>query len=215
MVVLSRFFVKKKDSTYERAKKKRFDMKMKTLKNLICMEETRLANEEKKKTKNTTNPQASTVKTANDVCSDDQPPTAKYVYDIVFERVEEEPIDKAIGIPRDDPLFLRAVILLKERIKVQVEEAKNHTSEAQGLSIITNTKVTSGQQLAADHRDGEKLSKLLEFAKDNFAEKFIKQFGKSVQIPGEIVGVPLKHFDACYLKKRRVPRSWKCWTLRV
>ena len=39
MIALSCFFVKKKDSTYERVKKKRFDMKMKTLKNLIFMEE--------------------------------------------------------------------------------------------------------------------------------------------------------------------------------
>ena len=66
------------------------------------MEETRLVNEERKM-KIKSQPIEEDV---NDLCSDDQPPTAKYVYDIVFERVEEEPIDKVIGVTKDDPWFL-------------------------------------------------------------------------------------------------------------
>ena len=194
VITLSRFFVVKKDSAHERAKKKRYDTKMKTLKNLIFMEETRLANEEKKEDKEA----CKTEKSANDVfCSEDQPPTAKYVYDILFERVEEESIDKAIGIPKDNPWFLRAVILLKERIKV----AKKYTSKAQGLLITTSMKVSKEDQLAADHQDGDKLAKLLEFVKEKFAKQFVKQFGKTVQIPKEVDGVSLRHFDACYLSK--------------
>jgi len=167
VISLSRFFTTKKDSAHEAAKKKRYDTKMKTLKNLIFMEEARLANEERK----TQAKSSSTEENVNDVCSDDQPPTAKYVFDIVFERVEEEPIDKAIGVPKDDPWFLRAVILLKQRIKLEVEEAKKYTSQAQGQLVSTNMKVTKEQQLAADHQDGEKLSKLLEFVKEEFAKK--------------------------------------------
>ena len=48
VITLSRFFTAKKDAAHEAAKKKRYDTKMKTLKNLIFQEETRLANEENK-----------------------------------------------------------------------------------------------------------------------------------------------------------------------
>ena len=198
VIILSRFFVTKKDSAHERAKKKRYDTKMKTLKNLIFMEETRLANEEKKRDKEGCKKE----KSVHDVfCPEDQPPTAKYVYDILFERVEEEPIDKAIGIPKDDPWFLRAVILLKQQMQLEVEEAKNYTSKAQGLLITSSMKVTKEDQLTADHKDGEKLAKLLEFVKENYEKKFVKQFGKTVQIPDKVDGVSLRYFDAHYLGK--------------
>jgi len=197
IIALSRFFTTKKDSAHEAVKKKRYDAKMKALKNLILMEERRLANEARKMN----NKSSTTEENANDVCSDDQPPTAKYVYDIVFERVEEEPIDKAIGIPKDDMWFLRAVILLKQRIKLEVKEAKKYTTEAQCQLINASMKVTKEQQLAADHQDGEKLSKLLEFVKEEFAKKFVKQFGKTVQVPDKIEGVSLSHFDEFYLQE--------------
>jgi len=196
VIALSRFFTTTKDAAHEIANKNRYDTKMKTLKNLIFMEETRLANKNNKS--------STTEKTANDVHSEDEmPPTAKYVYDIVFERVEEESIDKALGIPKNDPWFLRAVVLLKERIKLEVEEAKKYTSHAQTLLGSTNAEITKEQQLAMDHQDGEKLSKVLDFVKENFMKKFVKQFGKTVQIPVEITATSLNHFDAAYLKKQK------------
>ena len=99
---------------------------------------------------------------------------------VIFERVEEESIDKAIGIPKDDPWFLRAVLLLRKRVQIEVEEAKTYTTkvrveyttldlllfgllisrpiipQAQGLLLATASKVTQEQQLTADHQDGEK-----------------------------------------------------------
>ena len=98
--------------------------------------------------------------------------------------------------------MLRAVVLLKERIKLEVEEAKKYTSEAQIWLGSINSEITKEQQLAMDHQDGEKLSKLLEFVKEKFVKKFVKQFGNTVQIPVEITATSLNHFDAAYLKKQ-------------
>jgi len=117
----------------------------------------------------------------------------------VFERVEGKPIDKAIGIPKNDPWVLRAVILLSFRVKMEVEEAMKYMIKARELFMTANMIVTN--ELTMDHQDGEKLLKILKFVKDEFANKFVRNFGRSLQVPGEVGAMSLNHFDKCYLKQ--------------
>mmetsp|Transcript_41798 Transcript_41798/g.50120 ORF Transcript_41798/g.50120 Transcript_41798/m.50120 type:complete len:465 (-) Transcript_41798:1135-2529(-) len=82
---------------------------------------------------------------------------------------------------------------------MEVEEAMKYMIKARELFMTANMIVTN--ELTMDHQDGEKLLKILKFVKDEFANKFVRNFGRSLQVPGEVGAMSLNHFDKCYLKQ--------------
>ena len=193
--LLSVIFAKHKNFALERARKIRYDTKIKTLKNLVYLEERRLAN------KTSCKEEENESENMDDMPLEEKAPTSQFIYDIIYEKIEGQPIDEVIDISKNDPLYLRAVLFLGQRLKVEIEEAKDNTFKAQDLFLATSMNVTEEQQVILDHQDGEKLAKLLEFAKENFLKEFVTQFGRTVKAPHPVEGASLHHFDATYLVK--------------
>lgn len=192
-IMLALILNKNKNSALERAKKIRYDTKIKTLKNLVLMEDRRLAH----KTKDVETDKKEHG--LDEMSIEENPPTSQFIYDIVFEKVEGESIDKAVGIRKSDPWYLRAVLFLRKRIADEIKEAQEHTVQAQKL--FSDLNISKQQQIMLDHQDGEKLAKLIDFAKENILSDFVKLYGTKVQTPGRVEDFSLNNFNAEYLNE--------------
>jgi len=185
-----KFFREEKNELFQEALEKRREDKMKTLKNIVLLEERRLGKPQKKDEKQ---------KSADDVEFDfDEPPTAKYMFDIIFEEVEEGSISKVLDVPKMDPWFLRGVTLFKRRVQIELDEATTRTREAQTITL-SDLHTSKEQQIIMDHQDGDKLFKVIEFIR----LKAVKHFGDHLNLPGTTDGVTLENFDSTYLQNEK------------
>jgi ABC-type multidrug transport system fused ATPase/permease subunit len=176
-------FRDKKNLFYEAALKQRREKKMTALKNLLFLEERRLAKQNGQEC----------ATGADDIVDVDEPPSARSIFDVIFEEVEEQETSICLGIDPLDPWYLRAVTLFKCRVKTELEEASAKTAEAQTLQY--HQSLTPEQQILLDYKDGEKLREVLEFTR----WKAVKRFGRHSAVPQTALK-GFEQFDGEYLK---------------
>jgi hypothetical protein len=167
---------------HEVHKKKRRDAKLRTLKSIVVLEEARLARLAKKAG-------GEKKETADDrvAAGNEKPPTAKRLFDALFERVEDQLVTEALGIPPDDPWFLRVVALFQNRVQAELSEAETSTTDAQAAGAPPVKTTPATLQPVADYADGEKLSRVIDFTRD----EAIKHVGRPLRRlprpgPGEL-----------------------------
>lgn len=195
-------FLETKNVSYNEALRRRRKHKKQALRNLIYFEETRLVRSRNSKTKEHRRDAATDASDELDDPKDD-PPTASHVYDVLFEKVEEQPVWRALNIPPDDPLCSRGVALLRHRARAELEEAKTRTWNAArtATSSRLGTTNTRDERTTLDYQDGEKLAKVLEFTKN----KAIKHFGEHTTVPTKGSDGRFEVFDDAY--SRSAPKE--------
>jgi len=180
------FFKKDKNVTFDAFMVQRRVTKLATIKNLVFLEDRRIAKLAAKKA-------SKSDASADDILDESEtPPMAEDVFNVIFERVEGEPAARALNISESDPWYLRAVTLLKRRVRAELEEALAHTQDAQRL--VYSMDLGKDDQITLDYQDGEKLAKVVHFIR----EDAVKHFGCHLATSEEDPGVELDHFDQLY-----------------
>jgi len=184
-----------RNAAFDKFIKQRRETKMTNIKNMVVMENARLAKIATKQNGSEGDDGADDL-----LCESEKPPTAEYVFGVVFERIEDEPAAKALSIPEEDPWYLRGVTLLKRRVQIEVEEAKTRTKKAQTMAYSMD--VSKEDQIVMDYQDGEKLAKIIEFCREDALKHFgyLSPRGAHLRVPeGSIPDVFLDHFDQEYI----------------
>lgn len=194
------FFREDRCAVFEELRKKRCEAKMTTIKNMVFLENARLGKLATQKNAKENGGVAKENGADDILCEMDKPPTAEHVFDVCFERVEDEPAAVALSFPENDPWYLRGITLLKRRVQAEMEEAKTQTQKAQSMAY--SMKVSKEDQITMDYQDGEKLAKMIEFCKEDALKHFgfLSSHGAHLTVTEEpIKGVSLSHFDKAYI----------------